>query len=175
MDAYLAEICAAVIAMGDPAPLVDAMRRATMVFVIGNGGSAGIASHVAADLAKHGIAATSLAEPPTLTMLANDYGYETVYARQIESRCRVGDLVIVISSSGMSENLAWAASAAKARNALVATLTGFHLGNAVRYGNAGGLNFFAPSDKYGVVEMAHQIFLHAATDRLAEKRKEAVA
>jgi D-sedoheptulose 7-phosphate isomerase len=78
----------------------DADRR---TLLIGNGGSAGICSHIAVDMSKNcGIRASAFNDGAVLTCLSNDYGYEHVFAKQIEWHATAGDILIAISSSGRS-------------------------------------------------------------------------
>ena len=144
------------------------------IMIIGNGGSAGIASHVAIDLSKNaGIRAMALNDAATLTCLANDYGYENVFAKQIEYHARYGDVLIAISSSGKSPNILRAVLTAKDtlrwRAPSVVTFSGFEPDNPLR--TMGDINFYVPSSEYGFVELAHQIFLPAITDVLCAERE----
>ena len=83
-------------------------------FFIGNGGSAAIASHMTADFMKNGDMRTySLYDNAVLTCLGNDYGYEHVFSKQLESLIEEGDLLVCISSSGNSENIIRAIKTAK--------------------------------------------------------------
>src|SRR5262245_44241970 len=94
------------------------------VFFIGNGGGAGTASHMATDYIKHGgIRAFALNDSSFLTCIGNDYGYEHVFAKQLEYHAVAGDLVVAISSSGRSRNILNAVSAARARGCGVYTLS----------------------------------------------------
>ena len=130
------------------------------IYLIGNGGSAAIAAHMANDLTKMGHQATSLSEPSTLTAIANDDGYQWVYARQLEFKGWLEDHLIVISSSGESENLVRAIMTAKSRGIYnILTFTGFEPNNQIR--RMGLWNWYVPSKNYGIVECAHQALLHA--------------
>jgi D-sedoheptulose 7-phosphate isomerase len=130
---------------------------------IGNGGSAGIAGHMAIDFAKNGgIRAVTFNDASSLTCLANDLGYDQVFAKQVEMQALPGDILIAISSSGESKNIIRAAEVALAKKCDVVTLTGFKPGNALR--KMGTVNFFATSAVYGFVETAHQVVLHAILD-----------
>ena len=76
------------------------------VIVIGNGGSASISSHITVDLIKAaGIEAVNFNEPSLITCFANDYGYEKWVQEALKIHCKPNDVVIIISSSGMSLNL----------------------------------------------------------------------
>jgi D-sedoheptulose 7-phosphate isomerase len=84
--------------------LSELVRKAKRVYLIGNGGSYANAVHIANDLLSVGIKAFTL-DPATLTAFANDYGYETVFARWIEKVGEPGDLLIALSGSGKSPNI----------------------------------------------------------------------
>jgi D-sedoheptulose 7-phosphate isomerase len=136
---------------------------------IGNGGSAGIASHVAIDYSKNGrMRATALTDPAALTCLGNDFGYEYVFAKQIEYHGKRDDLLVAISSSGRSANILNGVAAARAIGAYVVTLSGFTADNPLR--KLGDVNLFVDSDEYGMVEISHLTLLHAVLD-LAIGRK----
>jgi D-sedoheptulose 7-phosphate isomerase len=130
---------------------------------IGNGGSAAIASHLAIDYSKNGgIRSLAFNDSSALTCLGNDLGYENVFAKQIDFHARPGDLLIAISSSGMSPNILAAVVAARARNCGVVTLSGFSEQNALR--RTGDVNFYVRSSAYGFVEIAHLSLCHAILD-----------
>lgn len=130
---------------------------------IGNGGSAAIASHLAADFSKNGgLRSLALNDAATLTCLGNDLGYENVFAKQLELHARPGDLLIAISSSGRSPNILAAVAAARAGAAGVVTLSGFAGGNDLR--RLGDINFYVRSSEYGFVEVAHLSLCHAILD-----------
>jgi D-sedoheptulose 7-phosphate isomerase len=132
-----------VAALGDTVNLSDleavigilrqARRNGACIFVIGNGGSAATASHLAADLAnaprRAGLPALrvfSLADNAAcLTALGNDEGFENVFVSQLDSHARAGDVVLAISASGNSPNLLRAIELAKARGATTLALVGF--------------------------------------------------
>ena len=84
--------------------LVDAIRKAKRTYIIGNGGSYANAAHLANDLLACGIRAFTL-DPATLSASANDFGYETVFARWIRVVGEAGDLLIALSGSGNSPNI----------------------------------------------------------------------
>lgn len=163
---------------GGPILLRDAFRKAVLrlklvrgnegrVFFVGNGASASIASHFAADFLKNGrMAAMCFSDPALLTCLANDLGYEHVYDLPIERHGRGADLLVAISSSGRSPNILNAIEAANRRFMMTITLSGFAPDNPLR--KAGHLNFWVPSDRYGCVETAHTAILHAILDEVAE-------
>lgn len=145
---------------------VSATRRdGRKLMFIGNGGSAGIASHMAIDYSKNGgIRAQSFNDPSLLTCLANDYGYERVFSRAVEIHGDAGDLLIAISSSGRSPNILNAVGAARNRGCRVVTFSGFSVDNPLV--KEGDWNFHVASDRYGFVELAHLGLCHAILDIL---------
>jgi len=101
------------------------------VLLIGNGGSAADAQHIASELvgrfqmereALPSIALTT--DTSTLTSLANDYGYDTIFSRQLEALASAGDVLIAITTSGASENILKAIETAHSQGVIVIALTG---------------------------------------------------
>jgi len=150
------------------ASLVIAWAREThaegrKLIFIGNGGSAAIASHMATDYSKNGgMRALCLNDGAMLTCLGNDYGYEQVFAKQIELFAQEGDLLIAISSSGRSPNILNAVAAAEQRGCRIVTLSGFGADNPLR--SQGDINFYLASEQYGFVEIGHLTLCHAILD-----------
>ena len=137
------------------------------VILAGNGGSAAMASHVAVDLTKAaGIRAINFNEADLLTCFANDYGYEHWGARALGFYADPGDLAVLISSSGASQNIVNGAEQASAMGLAVISLSGFSPDNPLR--RLGDLNLWAPSDSYNIVEMTHHVWLLAIVDYLTE-------
>jgi D-sedoheptulose 7-phosphate isomerase len=137
--------------------------RGTRVMFIGNGGSAGIASHMATDWLKNGgYAATCFNDGATLTCLGNDLGYDQVFSFQVERHGRAGDLLFAISSSGKSASILKAVAAARRVGVGVVTLSGFRPDNPLR--KLGDLNFWLPDGHYGFVEIGHLAICHAVLD-----------
>ena len=137
------------------------------VILAGNGGSAAMSSHVAVDLTKAaGIRAINFNEADLLTCFANDYGYEHWVARALEFYADPGDLAILISSSGASQNMLNGAEQASAMGLAVISLSGFSPDNPLR--RLGDLNLWAASDSYNIVEMTHHVWLLAIVDYLTE-------
>jgi D-sedoheptulose 7-phosphate isomerase len=135
------------------------------IIFIGNGGSAGIASHLAIDFSKNGgLRALAFNDPSALTCLGNDLGYENVFAKQLDFHARSGDLLIAISSSGRSPNILEAVKVARGRDCNVVTYSGFTESNDLR--RTGDINFYVRANKneYGFVEVAHLALCHAVLD-----------
>lgn len=135
-------------------------KKGRKVIFIGNGGSAAIASHMAVDWTKNGpIRAIAFNDAPTLTCLANDHGYQNVFAKQLEFYAQKDDLVVIISSSGRSQNILAAARAANTLGLDSVRLAGMDPENELLRG--GRLRFYVPSDDYGLVELTHLCLLHS--------------
>ncbi|MBO6837984.1 MAG: SIS domain-containing protein [Alphaproteobacteria bacterium] len=133
--------------------------------IVGNGGSAAIASHMSVDFSKRGgIAAVAHNDAGMLTCLSNDLGYDQVYAHQIGLHGRAGDLLIAISSSGRSANILNACNSARDKGMKIVTLSGFKSDNPLR--RLGDVNFYIASEEYGPVELSHMMLLSAAIDML---------
>jgi len=148
-----------------------AYRDDRQVFVIGNGGSASTASHMACDLAKNIYPAgapevrrfrvLSLTDNEALiTALANDCGYDRVFAEQLSYYLRPGDLVIAISASGNSPNIIEGLAAARAAGGRTAALLGFDGGRAR---DVADIAVVVDSRDYGHVEDAHLVVNHLVT------------
>jgi D-sedoheptulose 7-phosphate isomerase len=136
-----------------------AHQRGNTVILVGNGGSAAIASHMAVDYTKNGgIRARALNDAPTLTCLANDLGHTRVFAAQLRYYARAGDWVVIVSSSGRSPNVVQAGRECTALGLDLVTLTGMAPENRLR--GMGALNFWVPSEDYGIVEITHLSLLH---------------
>ena len=104
-----------------------------------------------------------------LTCLANDLGYEQVFAYQLERQMDAGDVLVAISSSGESQNILLGVEAAKSRGADVLTLTGFNRDNSLR--KLGDWNMYVASDSYGVIESLHNAVLQILVDKIKEDMK----
>ena len=140
-----------------------AAAKGNQVIFIGNGGSASISSHMAIDFWKNGhIKAVSFNDGAQLTCLGNDFGYEHVFEKPIEFFAEPGDVLIAISSSGKSENILRGVKAAKAKGCKAITMSGFNKNNPLR--KMGDLNFYAPSNSYGFVEITHLAISHCILD-----------
>lgn len=118
----------AIAAAGDA--LAAAFQNGKRVFSCGNGGSMCDAMHFAEELSgryrleRRGLPAVAISDPGHLTCVANDYGYEHVFSRYVESHAQPGDCLVSISTSGRSANVVQAARAARDRGVQVIALTG---------------------------------------------------
>ncbi len=137
------------------------------LFFIGNGGSAAIATHMTADFNKNGGMKTiNLYDIPTITCLGNDYGYESIFAKQVYRLGCSGDILVAISSSGNSRNIVNAISAAIEKDMKVITLSGFQADNTIR--SMGDINVYVPVSHYGIVESIHNLILQQLVDMFLE-------
>lgn len=135
------------------------------IFVCGNGGSAAIAEHLSCDHSK-GVNSNTLLLPKVvclnsnmslLTATANDMGYEKVFSYPLSLQGTAGDLLIVISSSGNSDNIVLALDMAKKLGINTIAFTGFN-GGVAR--NCCDVSIHIPINNYGIVEDGHQIIMH---------------
>lgn len=132
-------------------------------FFLGNGASAAFADHMALDWTKNGgIRSMNPSSAVLLTALANDISYQDSFATFLDRYARSGDLVVTISSSGNSENVIRAITAARKIGCQVITLSGLKPDNSSR--KMGDVNFYVPAHTYGIVECAHQVLLHMLID-----------
>jgi len=145
--------------------LSQVRKNENSVYVIGNGGSAAVASHAVTDFSNVGkFRAFTLHDQSLLTCMVNDYGYEHAFSRILGQVAKQGDILIAISSSGNSMNICNAAIQMADSGGKVITLTGFSGDNFLR--DLGDMNIWLDSDDYGFVEIGHQFILHNLSDRL---------
>jgi D-sedoheptulose 7-phosphate isomerase len=111
--------------------IIRAMKKGATVYICGNGGSAADAQHIAAELVnrfecnRRALAAVALTtDGSVMTSIANDFSYETIFARQVEALVKKGDVFWAISTSGSSPNVLAAAKVARQKGALVLAFTG---------------------------------------------------
>lgn len=143
-------------------------QNRSQIFFIGNGGSSAIASHMTADFMKNGGMNTySVYDNAVTTCMGNDYGYAYVFSKPLEFLARGNDLLVAISSSGNSANIANAVDVARAKGMEVITLTGFKADNVIK--QHGKINVYVPSEKYGIVESIHNLILQQIVDVIMER------
>lgn len=135
------------------------------IYLIGNGGSAAVAEHMAIDLTKNaGLKAIAFSSACTLTTLANDYGYERAFEKAVDAYGREGDVLIAISSGGTSPNILNACRAARAHGMKVIALSGFEADNPLRA--LGDVDLWVDSRAYGYVELLHNLLIHYMNDAI---------
>jgi len=139
-------------------------RRGQNIFLVGNGASAAMASHFAADACKNGgLRAQAFNDGPLLTCAANDVAFEEVFALPLERFARSGDMLITISSSGGSANIVRALERARKMQLRIVTVSGKAADNPSR--SFGDVNVYMPSARYGWVESGHHVVLHYWLDQ----------
>jgi len=166
-------------ALQDPQPvmaaasaIVAALRGGGKLLAFGNGGSAADAQHVVADLVgrfrreRAALAAVALTtDTSVLTSVANDYGFERVFARQIEGLGRHGDVALAISTSGASPNVVAAMEAASRLGLRTIAVTGRDGGPV---GRAAAIHVNVPSGETPRVQEVHRTLLHVICDLVEE-------
>ena len=149
--------------------LKQAKKNKKKVILVGNGGSAAMASHVSVDLTKIcKIRAVNFNEADLLTCFSNDYGYENWVQKALSFYADKGDVLMCISSSGNSKNIINGAKFAKKIGCKVITLTGFNKNNKVR--KIGYINLWLDSKNYNIIEMTHHIWLLSIVDYIAKSK-----
>jgi D-sedoheptulose 7-phosphate isomerase len=146
------------------------LRAGGKILIFGNGGSASLAQHFAGELTgrflknRRPLAAISLtAETAALTAVANDFGYEHVFSRQIDALARPGDLAVGLSTSGKSSNVAAALERARRLGIRTAVLTGEGGGAAAQTAEVVAA---VPSRDTDFIQEAHEAALHYLCHRL---------
>ena len=153
--------------------IINILRNGGKVLTCGNGGSAADAQHFAAELvgryrrerpAWPAIALT--ADPSVLTSLCNDYGFEQVFARQVQALAQPGDILVAISTSGRSKNVLAAVEAASALGIRTVGLTGqgtSKLGEMVDH------HLPIPSSNTAFIQQAHIAVIHIICELVEER------
>ena len=151
--------------------LLEVRKNNRKVLIFGNGGSAAIASHVSVDLTKNArLRCLNFNEADLITCFANDYGFEHWVEKAIDFYGDEGDLLIVISSSGRSQNMLNGVKAARNGNfKSVVTLSGFAEDNPLN--QLGDINLWLDSKAYNFVENIHQAWLLTIVDLVIGKRE----
>ena len=149
--------------------LVSASENGKKSLIVGNGGSAAIASHFAVDLTKNAkTRCINFNEPDLITCFANDYGYKHWVEKAVDFYGDEGDVFIGISSSGSSENILNGCRAARKNNfSKVITFSGMSADNPLR--KLGDFNLWVDSQAYNHIENIHQFWLLAIVDLIIGK------
>ena len=143
--------------------------RGGNLFLVGNGGSAGVVSHILTDFINvNKLNARTLHESSLLSCMSNDYGYENSFSEPLSTLAREKDLLIAVSSSGRSANIHNAVKSIKNAGGDAITLSGFGEDNPLR--SMGDLNIWLDSTSYGLVEIGHLFYLHYLSGQLKLKR-----
>lgn len=169
LESALRQLAEESVALADAAILlVETLRSGHKVLVVGNGGSAAEAQHLAAELVgrfkreRIPYAVISLAtDTAILTAIANDYGYHDVFARQLRALGRPGDLLIAFSTSGESENVLHAAEAGHQCLLKVVAITGER---PSRLEALSDVTVRVPCTDTAVVQELHMVVTHILCD-----------
>ncbi len=145
--------------------LKDTKTNQNKVMILGNGASAAISSHIANDLTKATkIKAHTFHDPSLITCFGNDFGYENWMKEALNHYYEKDDLVILISSSGKSENIVKAAQFCKKNKLKLVSLTGPSPNKEVI--ESSEINFRVNSNIYNIIECIHMIILTSAIDQI---------
>lgn len=145
---------------------VTLRENGRIIYLIGNGASASMASHFSADLAKNAHVHTQVfTDLALITAVANDFSYDQVFVEPLKRRLTPNDMLVGISSSGNSPNVVNACRYASELGASVVTITAMKPDNKMR--QIGDLNFWIPADTYGMAETGHACILHYWMDSVS--------
>ena len=144
-------------------------KNKSKIILIGNGGSAAMASHFSVDLTKNAkIRCTNYNESDLLTCFSNDFGYERWVEKAIDYYGDEGDALILISAGGNSQNMLNAAKFAKKKGiSKIITFTGNSKNN--KLSSLGDVNFWVDSKAYNHIENTHQVLLLSLVDLIIGK------
>ena len=159
-------------ARGIAAAMIAALRSGNKLLIVGNGGSAADAQHIAAEITgrykqeRPGYAALALTtDTSALTAIANDYGFEQVFARQLEALGRRGDVLWALSTSGRSPNILAALHKARELGLVTIGFTGLR-GEAL--GALCDHLLVSPGDDTAVVQQIHLAIAHGICDEIEQ-------
>jgi D-sedoheptulose 7-phosphate isomerase len=151
--------------------MVGALVGNGKILVCGNGGSAADAQHFAAELVgrfemeRQGLSAVALnTDSSIMTAVANDYGYEAVFERQVRALGQPGDLLLAISTSGNSPSIVAAIRAAHDNDLRVVALTGKGGGEVGRTLRDADVHLCVPSERTARIQEIHQLAIHCLCD-----------
>ena len=146
----------------------DCHNKNGKVYIVGNGGSSSVASHVSVDFAKvANIPSETFNNANLITCFANDYGHDNWVTESIKAYMQKNDIMILISSSGTSLNIVNAGNYCKENGIPLITLSGFNDDNPLS--KLGYINIHVDSKNYNYIEMSHHIILVSLVDIFAQK------
>ena len=150
--------------------ITGVLRAGNKLLIAGNGGSAADAQHIAAEIVgrykqdRPAYAAIALTtDTSALTAIGNDYGFEQVFARQVEGLGRAGDVLLVLTTSGRSPNILAALNTARQRGL---TTIGFTGAKGAALGPQCDHLLVAPSDDTAVIQQIHMTFAHGICETI---------
>ena len=140
------------------------LQTNSQIFACGNGGSMCDAMHFAEELSgrfrqdRKGLSAISISDPSFITCVANDYGFQFVFSRFMESNSKKNDLLVAISTSGKSENILNACKYCKTNKVKIITITGKENSEISKYAD---IDICTPNGKYSDrVQEIHTLVIH---------------
>lgn len=153
--------------------MVKALRNGKRIYWCGNGGSAAEAQHMAAELSgrylreRRGLNSEALSvNTSTLTCVGNDYGYDYIFSRQVEAFVQPGDVLVGMTTSGVSTNVVLAMEAAKQRGAVTIAFTGNGGGPIVDHSD---VVLMGPNGYAAIVQEVHQVMAHIVCDLVEQE------
>jgi phosphoheptose isomerase len=151
--------------------MIRALKAGNKILSCGNGGSAGDAQHFSSELLNRfemerpGLPAMALTtDSSTLTSIANDYAYREIFSKQVLALGREGDVLLAISTSGNSDNVAAAIHAAHERLMPVIALTGKDGGEIAGILGERDIEVRVPSDSTARIQESHLVVIHCLCD-----------
>lgn len=151
--------------------MVGTLAGGGKILACGNGGSAADAQHFAAELVgrfemeRQGLSAVALTtDSSIMTAVANDYGYESVFERQVRALGQPGDLLLAISTSGNSPSIVAAIRAAHDNDLRVVALTGKGGGEVGQALRDDDVHLCVPSERTARIQEIHQLAIHCLCD-----------
>jgi D-sedoheptulose 7-phosphate isomerase len=153
--------------------VLDARDNNKTIYFAGNGASTTIASHAALDFTNQlAVKCHALNDPNFITCFANDFGYDDFMARSIKLYAESDDVIVLISSSGQSQNVINAAKVAKEMKCKVVTLSGFDYNNPLQ--KFGDINLWLDSKQYNIIECIHMFWLVMVCDVIVNEEAELI-
>lgn len=148
--------------------LIYLKKKKGKIIIFGNGGSSAIASHVAVDFIKNTrIKTIPLTDTSLITCFSNDFEHKNWMKKAIEHYFEKGDIAIIISSSGNSDNIINAAKYCVKNNIKMISFSGMKKKNKLNILNKDGINFWVNSRAYNHIELSHLYFLLMIVDKIA--------
>ncbi|MDB9968067.1 phosphoheptose isomerase [Gammaproteobacteria bacterium] len=151
--------------------MVNSLLKNGKILSCGNGGSAGDAQHFSAELLNRfekerpGLPAMALTtDSSTLTAIANDYSYEEIFSKQVSALGQAGDVLLAISTSGNSANVAAAMKAAQEREMLTVVLSGNDGGTMASMLGEQDIEIRVPSRRTARIQEVHLVVIHCLCD-----------
>jgi D-sedoheptulose 7-phosphate isomerase len=150
----------------------DCWAKRGKVLVAGNGGSAADSMHLAEELTvrfmknRKALAAVALCDPTAITCAGNDFGYETIFARQVEAMGNPGDILVVFTTSGNSPNILRAIAQAKSQGLMTVAFLGKDGGKAKGQCD---IEFIVPASVPHRIQEGHKILFHTLCEWVDQK------